>query len=259
MLRLVVALLLLANGGLWVWQSGVLEGVGLGPTRERDPARRAQQVRPESIRVMTSNAAALPAGVAASPPGAAAPAEAALLAPPALAPQAAASVAGAGPAGTCMEAGPWAANAADEAERALASAGVPGNVWQRFRQEVSAQYAVVLGPFNSRESLQAKREELGRLRLVGEEIALRPEGSAASAVSRPGLALARYDARPAADAGLASYSQRGVRTARVTTLRSAGTEHRLRVPAASPALAEQLRRLSGPLFSPGFQPCDSPR
>ena len=256
MLRLLVALLLLSNLGFWAWQVGVLEGVGLGPTRERDPSRRAQQVRPESIRVVTSTGAALPLSAAASPSGVAVNAETAL-APPAL--QTTASVAGAGLAGTCLEAGPWAANVADEAERTLVSAGVPGNVWQRIQQDVSAQYGVVLGPFNSRESLQAKREELARLRLIGEELTLRPEGSVANAALRPGLALARYDARPAADAGLASYNQRGVRTARVAPLRSAGTEHRLRVVAASPALAEQLRRFNSPLFSPGFQPCDSPR
>ena len=255
MLRFVVALLLLANLGLWAWQAGVLEGVGLGPQRERDPTRRAQQVRPESIRVVTSTGAALPAPAAASTSGLAPGGQTALA--PAL--QGAASVPGAGLAGACLEAGPWTANAADEAERTLADAGVPASVWQRIRHDVSAQYAVVLGPFNSRESLQAKREELARLRLVGEEMVLRPEGSAANAALRPGLALARYDARPAADAGLASYNQRGVRTARVAPLRSASTEHRLRVAAASPALAEQLRRFSGPAFGLGVQPCEAAR
>lgn len=261
MLRLLVGVLLVANLGFWAWHSGGLEGIGLGPTRERDPSRRAQQLQPESLRVLPSSAPARAPSGAPSPaapagPGAGLRAESEAVASLSQSP---ASVAGSGLPGICLEAGPWAANGADEAERVLANAGVPNASWQRIRHDVAAQYAVVLGPFNSRESVQAKREELGRLRLVGEELALRPEGSSATAAPRPALALARYDARPAAEAGLAAYNARGVRTARVTQLRSAGTEHRLRVPAASPALAEQLRRLSGSGFGLEFQPCEAAR
>ncbi|MEO5771935.1 MAG: hypothetical protein ABIQ29_07690 [Burkholderiaceae bacterium] len=265
MLRLLVVVLALANLGLWAWQSGVLDGVGLGPTRERDPSRRVRQVRPESLRILPS-AVPAPAPSPASAPFSGAPAE------PGASPRAgsetvavlslsaaAASLPGSGGPGMCFEAGPWAASGADEAERMLANSGLPAGSWQRLRQDVTAQYAVVLGPFNSRESVQVKREELGRLRLVGEEIAWLPEGSAASVAPRSALALARYDARSAAEAGLAAYSQRGVRTARVTQLRSAGTEYRLRVPAASPALSEQLRRFSGSSFGPAFQPCEAAR
>lgn len=259
MLRWVVGLLLLANLGFWAWHSGVLGG--LGPAPERDPSRREQQLRPESLRILPATASEpqpaapgspVPAAPASTVPRAANPGNAALSQPTA-------SLSGPGLAGLCLEAGPWAASGADEAERVLAGSGLAPGSWQRLRQEVSAQYAVVLGPFNSRESVQAKREELGRLRLVGEEIALRPDGSAATVAPRPALALARYDARAAAEAGLAAYSQRGVRTARVTQMRSAGTEHRLRVPAAPPALAEQLRRLNDPAFGTGFQPCEAAR
>ena len=265
MLRLLVVVLVLANLTVWAWHSGVLDGVGLGPTRDRDPSRRAQQVRPESLRILPSTLPAPAPSPSSAPlpgapaePGASLRAASETLAVLSLS-AAAASLPGSAEPGLCFEAGPWADSGADEAERMLANSGLPAGSWQRLRQDVTAQYAVVLGPFNSRESVQAKREELGRLRLVGEEIALRPEGSAATAVARPALALARYDVRAAAEAGLASYSQRGVRTARVTQLRSAGTEHRLRVLAASPAMYEQLRRLSGPAFGPGFQPCEAAR
>lgn len=269
MLRVLVVVLLLGNLGFWAWHSGLLDGVGLGPARERDPWRRAQQVRPESLRILPSTVPA-PSPLPAAPADAAASVRAStasVTATVALASQVAASLPGLALPGVCLEAGPWVASAAanglgdgaEQAERALASVGVPSGSWQRVRQDVTAQYAVVLGPFSGRESVQAKREELARLRLVGEEIALRPEGSAASAALRPGLALGRYDTRSTADAGLASYNQRGVRTARVAQLRSAGTEIRLRVAAASPALAEQLRRLSGPGFGLGFQPCEAAR
>ncbi len=251
MLRLLVLLLVLANLGFWAWQSGMLDNVGLGPTRERDPLRRAQQLRPESLRVLPSTQAE-PAPSPSSAPSLGATS----LGAPA---EAGASLSVNAGSGLCFEAGPWAAPGADEAERILAISGLPAGSWQRLRQDVAAQYAVVLGPFNGRESLQAKREELGRLRLVGEEITLRPESGAPAGAVRPGLALARSEARTAAEAGLAAYNQRGVRTARVAQLRSAGTEHKLRVPAASPAVSEQLRRLSGPAFGPGFQPCEAVR
>ncbi len=252
MLRWVVGVLLLANLGFWAWQSGVLGS--LGPVPERDPSRRDQQLRPESLRILPATAPQpQPAAPAASSavPRAVNPGNGPLSQPTA-------SLPSPGLAGVCLEAGPWAAEGADEAERVLAGSGLAPGSWQRLRQDVTAQYAVVLGPFNSRESVQAKREELGRLRLVAEELALRSDGSAANA-PRPALALARYDARAAAEAGLAAYSQRGVRTARVTQLRSAGTEHRVRVPTAPPALAEQLRRFNDPALGAGFQPCEAAR
>ena len=57
MLRALVALLLVANLGFWAWRTGALEGLGLGPARERDPTRLAQQIRPEAVRVLPASAA----------------------------------------------------------------------------------------------------------------------------------------------------------------------------------------------------------
>ena len=238
MLRALVAVLVLANLGFWAWSAGALDALGLGPHAERDPGRLAQQLRPDSVRVLSPQAAATalsPRGpaVAASPSSAAASIDAVV----------------------CLEAGPFSATAADDAERALSDAAVPATAWQRLRLDLAAQYGVVLGPFNSRESLQLKREELARLRLDGEEIGLATDGSVATTAGRPALALGRYDSRGAADTALAGFSQRGVRTARVAQLRLAGTQTRLRVEAAPAALAEQLRALSGPVWGAGFTAC----
>ena len=62
----------------------------------------------------------------------------------------------------------------------------------------------------------------------------------------PGLNLGQYADRASADGALAALNQRGVRTARVLTLRPAQRVVRLRVPAADGALREKLSALKLP-------------
>lgn len=231
MLRALVAVLLLANLAFWAWSAGTLEGIGLGPARERDPARLTQQVQPDAVRVLPPNAAvaALSAASAAS------------------------AAQGSGAALACLEAGPFAPTTIDAAERALAAAALPEGLWLRTNHELAAQFAVVLGPFGNRDALLKKREELSRLRVPLEPLDLPGDGPGTSA--QPGFALGRYDNADAAQAALAGFSQRGVRTARVTLLRPASSESRLRVDAATPVQAAQLRALSGAALAGGFAPC----
>ncbi len=232
MLRVLVLVLLVANLGFWAWSSGALEGIGLGPARERDPGRLGQQVRADAVRVLPPSAAlaALNTTTAASAPGA--PARPLL---------------------QCLEAGPIAPALLDAAERALAAAGLPDGAWLRTRHDVAEQLGVVLGPFASRDALQKKREEIGRLRLPMEALEL--PGDGANSPLQPALALGRYDSRSAADAALASFSQRGVRTAKLAVLRPASSEIHLRVDGATPEQAEKLRGLSGAVLGAGFAPC----
>lgn len=239
MLRALVVVLLVANLAFWAWGAGGLEGLGLGPARERDPARVMQQIHPDAVRVLPSTAAAVAAVTRDTP--------------------VASPEASAVPAGPlqCLEAGPFAANAIEAAERALAAAGLPAGSWVRMNQDIAAVHAVVLGPYGSREALQKKRDELGRLRLASFETLDLP-GDGAGAAAQPGLALGRFDNRAAAEAALADFSQRGVRTARVVQLRPAGSESRLRVENASAAQAEQLRALSGAALGAGFGTCAAP-
>ena len=231
MLRALVAVLLLVNLGFWAWSAGALERLGWAPTRERDPARLALQTGAETVRVL--------------PPDAALPA-----------PKSPAGAAGAearGPSSQCLETGPLALTALANAERTLLAGGVAEGSWVRRSADLPAQYAVVLGPFNSNEALRNKREEIARLRLPLEVLSLPAVGAGSG--PQAGLALGRYDNRATADSALAGYAQRGVRTARVLQLRPAASEVHLRFDSATAAQAQQLRSLSGELVGAAFAPC----
>ena len=52
MLRLLVLLLLLANGAYFAWAQGHLLPWGYGPAQQAEPQRLAQQLRPEAARVL---------------------------------------------------------------------------------------------------------------------------------------------------------------------------------------------------------------
>jgi hypothetical protein len=70
------------------------------------------------------------------------------------------------------------------------------------------------------------------------------------------LALGRYESQAAAQSALEALAKRGVRAARVASLRAAGTEWRLRLDNLTPEQAEQLRvaKLDA-LGGEGLVPC----
>jgi hypothetical protein len=97
-LRTLLALLLLANVAMYGWTAGWLEPFWPAPgLAEREPARLAGQVNPESVKVLGSSAA-----------GAARPS-----------------------APRCLEVGPFGLVDATAAEAALEAAGLPAGSWER--------------------------------------------------------------------------------------------------------------------------------
>lgn len=248
-LRWIVLALVLANVLFFAWSRGWLGTVmGYAPTGDRDPARLAQQFQPEAVRVLPPAAAqaALQAASAAAPP-AAAPASAAS------APGGGASAPLSSAGSACLESGALAAATVDGAERALAAV-VPGRGWIRASREVGAQYGVVVGPLVGRDAVARKGEELARLRVGFEALRLpgTPDG-------QMWLALGRFESQAAAQSALEALTQRGVRTARVASLRAAGTEWRLRLDNLTPEQAEQLRSAKlDALGGAGLVPCANP-
>ena len=75
-LRLLLAVLLLANAGYFLWARGDLAGFGLAPAglNEREPQRLARQIRPEWLQIRNDAKPAAPAPAPTPAPAAAAPA-----------------------------------------------------------------------------------------------------------------------------------------------------------------------------------------
>lgn len=226
MLRALVLLLLLANAGFWAWRQGWLaplnEVIGARPQGEREPERLARQVRPETVKLLSPEAAS------------AARRRARPSQPPIST-------------GACLEAGPYTPAELATVQPALQAAW-PGGSWTV--REVPAgggQWWVATGPFFNAEAVQSKRDELRRRGILAEQVINGPG-------EPPLLVLSRHDSRAAAELELAALVERDVRTARVVeglprALRA------LRVPqadAATQALLTGLpvERLRGKPFAP---------
>lgn len=223
MLRGALIALLVANGLFFLWARGALAPVWAPPAHgEREPGRLAAQLRPELMGVLPADAAsaALAAAAAAS---------------------AAARLA-------CLEAGPFSDAEIAAAEAELTSAALPAGSWQREQLERPAAFIVYFGRFADREAQREKEAQLRRLQLDFEPVTAPPELA-------PGLMLARFDSREAADEALARVHQRGVRSARVVALPAPPLQHWLRADRADPDLQARLRALKPAALGVGFGPC----
>ncbi len=69
MLRVLILVLVLANTAYFAWSQGLLRAWGLAPAPQSEPQRVAQQIQPESVRLVA--AASAPRGTV--PPPAPAP------------------------------------------------------------------------------------------------------------------------------------------------------------------------------------------
>ena len=230
LLRTLLLLLLAANAGFYAWREGWLEpitvAVGLpGPNDGREPQRLAQQVRPETIKLLAARAAA-------SVP--AAPAE------PASAPVEVTA---------CLEAGPFRADERAPVESALREVQ-PTLRWEW--RDAAPGWWLAMGPFPDRETVNRKRDELQRRGIKPETI------NSGGAVL---LLLGRYAQRTEADAQLLALNTRGVQSARVLAPPT-GTEPQqqlLRVPAADAAQQERLIAITRDQTpNHRFAPCPAP-
>lgn len=208
MLRALVVVLALANLVFFGWSLGWLDDiVGIRARGDREPERLASQVRADSIVVIPS---AAPTRTTIAPPKPA-----------------------------CLEAGPFAPTEIAAAEAALQSAA-PNATWTDVRTERQGTWLVYLGSYPDRDALQRKSDELHRLHLDAEEVAVPGE-------SPFGLALGRVEGRTNAEHALAQFMQRGVRTARLLPLSPRSVTHTLRIEKTDPAVAAQLAGTGGVL------------
>lgn len=252
MLRLIVLLLFIANLAFYGWTQGWLDAwLPRGPAHE-GPQRLARQVHPERVRIVPLSgpdgpaAPAAPAAGAAQPPAPSAPdaGSAARPASDAAAPAAstapAASVAAAATSGVCLEAGPYNTAERSQVETRLRAA-LTAAVWTVETVERPGSWLLYMGPYPDADLMARKKEELRKLGIAFQDQRTPPTLS-------PGLALGRFEERKAADAALLRLTDRGVRSARVITLRAPQPGYVLRFDRADAALRAGLTDLGPAAF-----------
>ncbi len=271
MLRWVIALLLFANGGYFLWTQGHLAPLGLAPAVEHEPERLQGQIRPEVQRLLNAPRDGLPASVPApvpvqSPPSApdtpideAPPTPAPVSDPPAPVPEptpapvpapasAAQPIASAEPARTCWRAGAFTEAQAERLRAALPDLGLPASAWQLVESRSRGRWIVYMGRYDNADQLERKKNELRGLKVEFRT------------VSAPGLtlglALGTYSSEAAAQQALQNAVRDGVRSARVAQERAESISFTLRLPAATPAQRAAVASLGAPLAGKTLQACD---
>jgi hypothetical protein len=217
MLRLIVLVLLLANGGFFAWSQGYLLPWGLGPAQQSEPQRLQQQVRPEAVRILPADDLRRAETLAAQGPR-----------PP-----------------ECLQ-----SPALEEAQLATLRTTLeswPAGSWSFEPVVEPARWIVYMGRYADVELVARKRAELRRLGISFEALS-NPE-------LEPGLSLGSFPNESAANQHMQSLADRGVRTARVLQERPEQRGQRLLLPAVDDNLRPRLSELTAPLNTKTLRPC----
>ena len=220
MLRLLVLLLVLLNAGYYAWSHDLLRAYGFGPVQQAEPQRLAQQIRPQSL-IIVSAQPQLPADSAV-------PLQAPL------------------PVASCLQAGLF-DDAQTQALRQRAAALFPAGSWSLDTVVVPPRWIVYMGKYPDAQALANKRTELLGLNLRIEPL-LNP-------ALEPGLSLGAFESQEAAQAELAALVQRGVRTAQVVQETPESRASMLRIAPVNEALRERLEELRPVLAGKTLLPC----
>lgn len=219
MLRFLVLILILANGLYFAWSDGRLSAYGYGPAPQNEPQRVAQQIRPESLHVLTP---AESKRVQAQAQADSAPKE-------------------------CLQAGPFDDIQMAVVRRALESALAQGS-WQFESVHVPERWIVYMGKFANADAMVKKRSELAAMNLVAQSL-INPD-------LEPGFSLGGFDTQAAAAAELSRLtSLRGIRTAKVVRERVQGDQNQLKLPALTGEQKNRLNDIKPALAGRTLKPC----
>lgn len=218
MLRLIVLLLLLANGVYYAWSQNYLRAYGFAPANPSEPHRLEQQIKPEAIQLLTAGDLK---NVEAQVQADAAPKE-------------------------CLQAGPFDDAQAAALRKAL-DATLPSGSWQLEAHKEAERWIVYMGKYANAELQAKKRTELAGMGIKADAVG-NPE-------LQPGLVLAGFDTEAAAKAELARLAPKGIRTAKVVQEREASTAHQLKLPAVSEGLKAKLPELKASMAGHAFKAC----
>ena len=117
---------------------------------------------------------------------------------------------------------------------------VPANARQIDTVALNGMWMVYMGPYADSDALTRKEAELKRIKGLDFDEVHSPANLS------PGLSLGRFSKQENANKALEDLKNRGIRTARIITLRAPGELVAVRVPEASQAQAAQLTALKLP-------------
>jgi hypothetical protein len=217
MLRLLVVLLLIANGLYFAWSQGHLASFGLSPTNPTEPDRVHQQVKPDALSLVS--AAELRQ----------------------IERQQGAST-------VCLQSEVLTQAQADSLRKRIESANPawPADSWKFEPRTEQASWMIFMGPYANAEQLDKKKQELKRLNVGFEPIHPKSVGA--------GLLLSASADKASLDSRLAALNKSGVRTARVLPLRPAASGPVLKLPAVNEPLQTFIQTIKGDLPDLDGQP-----
>ncbi len=229
MLRLLVLLLLLANGAYFAWSQGLLRPYGFGPSQQSEPQRIAQQLRPEAIRILKADE--VTRAETAAETVAETVAKAATAAKGSM---------------ECLQAGVFDDIQAAALRRSLETL-LPAGAWALAPVVEPARWIIYMGKYPNADALAKKRAELASLNLQFEPLT--------NPALEIGLSLGGFEAQGAADAALAALSRRGVRTARVVQERAELRGAMLKIAAVDDAIKARFEELKPALAGKSLRAC----
>lgn len=216
MLRLIVLVLLLANGAYFAWAGGHLRPWGWGPLEQAEPHRLAQQIQPRAVRVLPpEESRRLEAANAVTRPA------------------------------ECLQAGPLDEAGANAARQVLG--GWSNTAWTMEPAVEAGRWIVYMGKYPNAENVARKKSELRQIGVAFENLE--------NADLEPGLSLGGFPTQAEANAHLEKLAVRGVRTARVVQERPEVRGQRLTLSAVDDALRARLDELRPALGTRMLRPC----
>ena len=217
-MRFLVLLLLLTNGLYFGWTQGLMRGLGLGPAVQSEPQRLEQQIKPQALRILSSEEVRrLEALAAYKPP------------PP-----------------ECLEAGLFDARQSAALRLALEERLPPGS-WTLQASVRPGRWIVYMGKFASPEGLAKKKAEL-KARGVATEALRNP-------ALEPGLSLGGHETQALASLALKELLRQGVRSARVVQEKAEQRGDTLRLPEVDDKLRPRLDAVREALGPAALRTC----
>lgn len=211
MLRLLVVLLLFANGLYFAWSQGHLASLGLAPHNPSEPLRVQNQLKPEAVKLLSA-------------------AELKQLERPASSATT-----------QCMYSEVMKPADADTLRQRIEASTPPWPTgsWQLEAHSEAASWMIYMGPYPGQELQDKKKQELKRLNVGFEPIHPKTLGV--------GLLLAASTHKASLEAKLVDLNRTGVRTARVLPLREAASGQVLKLPAYHEGMAALVQGIQSAL------------